>query len=602
MLKSSSKKSAARSTEKEIQAAAKPVRKRDHKKQSLILLSFTILVIILVNLIGAKVFTRFDLTAEKRYTLSPSTRALLDDVNDYIFFRVYLDGEFPAEFKRLRNETREMLNQFRAYNKFITYEFIDPNSLPEKSDRDQLFKSLIAKGINPFEVEINESGSQTKQYVFPGAVVSYNGDETGMPIMLNQIGQSPDIILNNSIQNLEYNLASTIKKLIDGKKPTVAFLGGYGQLEDAQIYSAVQSLSDRYAMQRVKIDGKVSALTERITDSTGNTSIFNKFKAIVIARPDSAFTEKDKFIIDQFIMRGGKVLWLVDGAFAEMDSLRASNQTIAIPNEVNLDDMLFTYGARINKDLLLDVRCLPITMVTGMLGNQPQFNLVPWLYFPLIAPSVSEHPITRNINALKTQFISTIDTIAVKGVKKTILLTGSQYSHVVAVPQIIDLNMAKEKPDPGLFTKSYLPTAVLLEGTFRSLYTNRVPPEISLDKSIGFKDNSKKTSMIIVSDGDVIRNQFSRKSGKPLPLGFDQDVNQTFGNKEFLLNAMDYLLDDSRLIDLRSREIKIRPLDRQKIEADGLKWQIINVVLPVFLVIIAGVTIHFLRKRKYGKR
>lgn len=577
-------------------------KRRNNRRQNLIQLLLTILIIILVNIIGSQLFTRFDLTSEKRYTLSPATRALLDKVEDYVYFRVYLEGEFPAGFKRLRNETREMLSQFRAYNKYIVFEFINPSANPDAKEREKVYRQLVEKGLNPTDLKVKTKSGSEQQLVFPGAIISYRADQFPMELIQNQLTAGPEQVLNNSIQNLEYNIANTIRKLIATRKPKVGFITGHGEMTEDLVYDFALALSEHYGLERVDINGRIDALTQRVKDSTtGNINIFNRYKAIIIAKPDSVFSEKDKFIIDQFVMRGGRILWLLDGVKTDMDSLQNKPTTIALAQESGLDDMLFRYGARVNNDLIQDVQCLPIMMVTGMIGNQPQFDMMPWPYFPLLNSSTASNPITNNLNAIKTQFVSSVDTIFVAGVKKTFLLTSSEYTHIMNTPAIIDLSIAGKQPDPTLFSKSRVPAAVLLEGKFKSLYANRVPPEILGDREIGFMDEGRESAMIIVGDGDIARNQFDRKRGVPLPVGYDQDTRQTFGNRDFLLNAMDYLVDDSRLITIRSRELKIRLLDRKRIESEKLKWQIINVVLPVVLVILIGMVFSLLRKRRYGK-
>lgn len=579
---------------------ATPLR-RNNRRQNIFQLLLTLIIIVLVNVIGAQLFTRFDLTSENRYTLSPATRDLLDKVDDYVYFRVYLEGEFPAGFKRLRNETREMLAQFRAYNKNIVYEFIDPSANPDAKEREKVYRQLVEKGLNPTDLKVKTQSGSEQQLVFPGAIVSFRTDQVPMELLQNQITAGPEKILNNSVQNLEYNIANTIRKLIATQKPKVGFVGGHGEMTEDKIYDLARSLAEHYGLERVQLDGRIDALTQRVTDSSGNVNIFNRYKALVVAGPDSVFNEKDKFIIDQFVMRGGRILWLIDGVRTDMDSLQARPGTIAMANEISLDDMLFRYGARVNYDLIQDVQCLPIMMVTGNIGNQPQFNLMPWPFFPLLNASINPHPISNNLNSIKTQFVSSVDTVTAQGVRKTVLLTSSEYTHTMPAPVIVDLSIAGKQPDPTIFNQRRVPAAVLLEGKFRSLYANRVPPEIAADREIGFLETGREAAMIVVGDGDIARNQFDRKRGIPLPVGYDQDTKQTFGNRDFLLNAMDYLVDDSRLITIRSRKLEIRLLDQKLIAEEKLKWQLLNVVAPVVLVMAIGLLMSILRKRRYGK-
>lgn len=559
-----------------------------------------ILILILINTIGAFVFTRFDLTAEKRYTLSTATRQMLKQIDDYVFFKIYLEGDFPAGFKRLRNETRELLDEMRAYNKYINYEFINPNASSNPKERENVYRQLVEKGLAPTDLQVKSKEGESRSIIFPGAIVSYKGKDAPLQLLSEKIGVPPEEVLNYSIQNLEYNIASTIRMLSIAFKPRVAFIYGHGELGEEYIFDISRSMAEFYTVERIKIDGNINALTEHKIDS-GRSSIFNKYKAIIIAKPDSAFSEKDKFIIDQFIMRGGKVLWFVDGVKAEMDSLQNKPTTLALPHDINLEDMLFRYGARINYDLLLNPNCLPIVMVTGQIGNQPRFSLVPWMFFPLLNPA-TRHPVVNNLNAIRTQFVSSIDTIPVKNVKKTFLLHTGQYTRRASTPVIIDLKMAGQDPDPKLFDLTNIRAAVLLEGQFESLYKNRIPPSISEAKEIGFKESSRPTQMLVVADGDIIRNQINRRSGVPLPLGYDQDTRQTFGNKDFILNALNYMIDDSRLVEIRSREIKLRLLDPRRVESERLRWQTLNILGPVVLVLLFAIIKFYLRKRNYAKK
>ncbi|HOV11028.1 MAG TPA: gliding motility-associated ABC transporter substrate-binding protein GldG, partial [Bacteroidales bacterium] len=350
----------------------------------------------------------------------------------------------------------------------------------------------------------------------------------------------------------------------------------------------------------VNINGKINSLMVR---GTKEKPLLNKYRALIIAQPDSAFNEKDKYFIDQFVMHGGRVLWLLDPVFANMDSLQRTNQTIGIAIDRNLDDMLFNYGVRINTNLLLDMNALPIPAVTGQYGGQPKVELLPWYYFPVIIPS-SKHPIVSNLNAIKMEFVSTIDTVGGKGIKKTVLLSSSKYSNVVNTPARISLDLLQSVPDERRYNKSNLSVAVLLEGSFKSVYLNRISPELVSDvASFDYKEKSPETKMIVVSDGDVIKNQVDKKTKNPYPLGYDQYTGETFGNKEFIMNCVDYLCDDSGIISVRSREVKMRLLDPKKINNSGTKlsMQLINTVGPVLLVLLFGLIQLIVRKFRYTK-
>lgn len=568
------------------------------RRSSLFQLMLGILIILLVNVVGYFKFTRFDLTSEKRYSLSPVTKQLLKNVDDIVFFQVYLEGDFPAGFKRLRNATREMLDEFRAYNKNIQYEFIDPSSSENEKERNDTYQLLMEKGLQPTNLQMNTKGGREQQVIFPGAVVSYKSRETSVDLLSSQMGVDPEDVLNNSLNDLEFKLATAISNLTVNQKPRVAFVRGQGELGNKEIYDIAQALSKEYVVDLVTINGRLGSLSSRDSVSEDKTRVLNKYEALIIAKPDSAFSEKDKFILDQFIMRGGKVLWLIDPVFASMDSLQASESTIGMAQDLNLDDILFNYGVRLNPDLIMDLNALPIPLNTGQLGNQPKIDFYPWYYFPIITPT-EKHPIVNNLNAIKTEFISSIDTIKVPHVKKTILLKTSQYSRTVNTPVLISLSILEKEPDEREYTGPPRAVAVLLEGEFRSNYDNRVPPEIQYSKDIAFIPKSKPNRMIVVSDGDVIKNQLHYSKGYPLPLGYDQYTGETFGNKDFILNAMDYLVDESGLITLRSREIKLRQLDMTRVNNSRLFWQMFNVLVPVALVLIYGLISFYLRKKRY---
>jgi len=569
------------------------------KRNSLIQLLLGVVIIILANIIGSFIFTRFDLTSEKRFSLSPATKELLKKIDDIVYFRVYLEGDFPAGFKRLRNSTKEMLDEFRAYNKNIQYEFVNPSQSDDQKERNDTYQLLTEKGLQPTDLQVSTKGGREQQVIFPGAIANYKSNELAVELLNSQIGVSPEEVLNNSIQALEFRLASAIRDLTVVMKPRVAFIRGHGELENRDIYDIGQALSKQYTVSVVAIGGQIGSLTTRDSVSADKTRIINKYDAIIIAKPDSAFLEKDKFIIDQFIMREGKVLWLIDPVFATMDSLKNTTTTLGLSIDLNLDDMLFRYGVRINQNLVMDLNALPIPLRTGQVGNQPKIDFFPWLYFPVITPT-ENHPIVNNLNAVKTEFVSSMDTIRVPGIKKTILLKTSPYSRTVNAPALITLEILEKEPDERAYTGPPQIVAVLLEGEFKSNFENRIPPEILNSKEIGFIPLSKPTRMIVVSDGDVIRNQLHYSKGYPLPLGYDQFTGETFGNKDFILNSLDYLMDESGLISIRSRELKLRLLDMTRVNNNKFIWQAFNIFFPVLLVLIFGLVRNYLRKRKYA--
>ncbi len=573
-------------------------KKRNIRRNNIIQLVLSVAIIAVMNVVGSYVFTRFDLTSEKRYTLSDATKGLLRELDDIVYFRIYLDGDFPAGFKRLRNSTREMLDEFRAYSDNVQYELINPSAISEQDERNALYEELVRDGLSPTELYVTTSEGRKQQLIFPGAVVTYKQRKLPLLILTSQPGSQPEAALNQSIQKLEFNISTLIRRLTDQTRPKIAFIEGHGELSEMELSGATEALKEYYTIERVKIDGKINSLTQRTEVDSLNTRIKNKYEAILIAKPMQPFDEKDKFIIDQFLMHGGRVLWFVDPVFASMDSLQNSDQTIGVTNDINISDQLFRYGVRLNSNLIMDLQALPIPIVTGMVGGQPQTNFLAWDFFPLLTPRI-DHPVVNNIDAVAGHFTSSVDLTDDNDTKKTVMLASSQYSRVVNTPVLISLDILQQQPDPSLYNKPYQPVAVLLEGEFESLYRNRIPPEIADDKSIGFVEKSAKTMMLVVADGDIVRNQIHITQRQPLPLGFDQYTGRQFGNRDFLLNAVNYLCDDTGIISVRSREVKLRLLDSPRIGANKLFWQSFNTLAPILLVLLFGMVRYLLRKRKY---
>lgn len=562
-----------------------------------------LLIILLANIISSYLNFRLDLTAEKRYTLSPATKKMLSEINDLVFFRVYLYGDYPAGFKRLERETRDMLNEFRAFNKNIEYKFINPSESQDNKERELIYRQLVDKGLEPTDLQVRTNDGTSQRIIFPGAIVSFQGKEIPLSLLSSQRGTPPEEILNNSVENLEFVLADAIRKLVTKIRPNIAFIEGHGELNRHETADARAALNDYYVVERVRLDGRLNALTDRIEVDSATTRVRNKYEAIIIAKPDSAFSDKDKFIIDQFIMRGGRVLWLIDPVQTSMDSLQANRQTLGITRDLNLADMFFKCGFRINNELVMDLNALSIPVKTGQIGNEPKFEFFPWYFFPIITPQ-STDPIVRNLNAIKTEFVSSIDFVqSASSVEKSVLLTTSRYSRTVRTPAMISLDILGQRVDERLYDKPNIPVAARIEGEFESLFKNRLPAEIASDKDIDFRENSQPTKMIVVADGDVIRNQmqFSQGNYLPLPLGYDRYTGQQFGNKDLILNVMNYLTDDSGLISIRSRELKIRLLDKTRIESQRVYWQVLNIGLPVILVLLFGLVQVAIRKKKYAK-
>lgn len=584
-------------------------KRKNIKKNEIVSLVITLVIIVMVNVIGSFLYTRFDLTSEKRYTLSDTSKEILSNLDDYVYFRVYLEGEFPAGFKKLRKETKEMLDEFRAYSKFIDYEFINPSVSNDPSERDETYKILYQSGLNTYTATMQTNNGVQQIMIWPGALVSFHEREIAVDLLSAQSGQRQETILNNSSQDLEYKLISAIKDITEGRSSSVAFIEGHGELNDAEVYDIANTLAQKYTLRRVSLDEKMTALTHRDYDRDSNIVVKPIYDAVVIAKPTMPFSEKDKFIIDQYVMYGGKVLWLLDHVKADMDSLKSAESMMGTTLDVNLDDQLFKYGVRLNNNLLLAYPCAQIGLVTGQ-GNNMQSVLLPWYYFPLLSPA-SQHPIVKNLEAVKSDFTGSLETTtSAPEIQKIPLLKTSDYTKISSAPVYISLNILNERPNAQMFPKKGQVTAYLLNGKFSSLYENRLPAELLSSNEIAFKNESVPTSMIVVADGDITRNQlaqldFAKKNnkrvGSPLPLGYDQYTNNTYGNKQFIENAISYLVDGEGLINIHSRELKIRLLDMNKINSRQTMWQTVNVVLPTVVIVLFGLVMAFIRKKKYNK-
>lgn len=562
-------------------------KKGTSRKISLLQLLLALVILVLINNLGGYVFYRIDLTSEKRYSLSPATKDLVKSLDDVVLVKVYLEGEFPAGFKRLRSETKEMLDEFRAYaGDNLQYEFINPSESIDEKKRNEVYQHLVKEGLQPTNLTVKEEGGKSQQIIFPGAIFSYKNRNIAVQLLKSRMGVSSEEMLNSSIQQLEYEFSNSIRKLSNPQKMNVAFIKGHGELDQLHSTDIARSLSEYYTVKQVALDSNIHAL--------------EGYDAAIVAKPDSVFSEKDKFILDQFVMNGGKMMWFIDPVYAEMDSLQNKlGMTFGISNPINLDDLLFKYGVRLNDNLVQDLQAAPIPIVTGYSGNQPQQSLFPWFYMPLVVPE-NVHPIVTNLNAIKFEFASSLDTVSNAGVKKTILLHTSKYSKVLNSPVRISLGIVQQEPKQEQYNKHNLPLAVLLEGQFESVFKNRITTAIANSNEIKFKAQSKPTKMIVVSDGDVIKNAVSKSSGKVYPLGFDRYTNQMYGNTNFILNSMNYLTDNSGLISIRSRELTLRLLDKEVLKSDKFFWQLLNTLLPILLLLIYGIVQFYLRKRKYS--
>lgn len=562
---------------------------RSQKKKDVITLVMWCGIILLANFIGSYAFRRFDLTSEKRYTLASSTRELLKKLDDQVYLKVYLNGDFNPGFSRLRSEAREILDEFRAYsNNQVQYEFITPGEGLNPEETASLEKQLYDKGIAPEDVTTRGKDKTTQARIWPGAIVSFKGKETAWQIFTKQTpGIDVETSINNSVEELEYGLTNAIRKLQRIKRPEVTFLQGHQEADTLRQYSFMYALSEYY---RVNV----------LTISRGHElSALKGTDLLVVTQPDTLFSDRDKYVIDQYIMNGGKVLWLIDPVQTNQDSLRRGF-TIGLNRPLGIEEMLYKYGVRLNSELVMDMQCGYWNINVGYQNGQPRFQLFPWLYTPLVLPTTN-HPIVKNLDLIKFDFASTLDTItSAKGIKKTILLSSSKYSKTVPSPTRIYLAMVKIRQKESQFKNSYEPMACLLEGEFNSFVENRLPSALLNDTSFKHLDHGKYTKMIVVADGNVAINDVNANTGQVFPLGFDRNTRQTFANKNFLLNCVNYLLDEEGMLQLRSREVKLRLLDKKKLSLFRHKWQLINISLPLVLVIVLGLLQYYLRKKRYA--
>lgn len=556
------------------------------------IVSFTILIggLIVLNVIGNYFYKRFDLTQDKRFTLSEEAKEIVDKVNSPIIVDVFLKGNFPPEFRRLQSETEQLLDEFSAYNDNIKFEFINPT---EKGN--EAFQSQFEKfGLMPAQVSVTESGKQSTELVYPWALAHHDGKSVKIPLLKNQLGATSEERVNSSLQNLQYAFADGFKKLTTQKSKKVAVLKGNGEYNDLYIADFLKAILEYYNIAPFTLDS-VS------TSPVKTLKALNDFDLIIAAQPTESFSDAEKYVLDQYIMNGGKSLWLLDATQMQIDTV--SGKTFAFGRDLNLNDFFFKYGIRINPNLVKDVYSAPIVLANGD-EREAQYNRYPWFFSPL-SSSANNHPIVSNIEAVKFDYASAIDTLP-NNIKKTILLSTSPITKIVGLPFPIDfdveipknLQVVNEGPNPNEYNAGEIPLAVLLEGNFTSAFKNRVKP-IKLEGDLKNIDDGKPSKMVVISDGDIIKNQM--QGNRPLELGFDKMTNSFYGNKEFLLNTVNYLLDDSGLINIRTRQIAVPFLDPQKTVDQRSKWQMVNILLPLGLLALFGMLFTFYRKRKYTR-
>lgn len=538
-----------------------------------------LVLLVWLNLLSSAYFFRVDLTEENRYSIKEPTKKLLRQLDDRVFIEIYLEGELNASFQRFQNAIRETLEEFQIYSDHkIQFQFIDPAQAQSEKAQREFMMSLVNKGITPTNIIEEKNGERREHIVFPGAVVAYGGQEEGVMLLKGNRGESA---VSQSIETIEYNLASAIKKLTEPDSKRIGLLRGHGELDSLEIYSFRNLLQEKYLVDEVYL---------REDQPIGF------YNALVIAKPTQRFTEKEKFLLDQYIMQGGNVLFLIDMLGADMEAL-AEEGNIAFPYDINLQDQLFKYGVRVNSNLVQDNQAARHPIVVGNVGDEPQIKMMPWPFFPLVN-RYADHPISRNLDASFFRFASSIDTVKAVGVNKIPLMMTSDYSRAVDAPVVVSINNLRKNLKPEDLRQKNIPLAYLLEGQFTSLYKNRFVPEgITRSKDEFVPQGNSK--LIIVADGDFVKNYINPGTGQPQELGYNPYLKNKFANEDFVMNALAYLVEEDGIIQARSKEIRVRPLNKVKINQEKPMWQMMNLILPLVILIILGLIIYFYRKRKY---
>lgn len=552
-------------------------------KKLLISALVAIVAVVVLNILARFVYARFDLTEDKRYTLSQPAVDVAQKLDSPVTIDILLDGNIPPEFSRLKTETIQLLESFASKNTNIKYNLVDP--LEDEERAQQTIAELQGLGLQPANVTVEENGKVSNELVFPWAMVNYNDQTVKVPLLKNKLGSTSEERINNSVQQLEYAFADAFTKLNITEKKSIAVIKGNGELRDVEMADYLTTIRDYYNIGAITLDS-VASNPQKVLDQ------LKGFDLAVVAKPTEAFTDQEKFVMDQFMVQGGKSIWLMDQVAMEMDSIYAGGgSAFALPRELNLKDLFFSYGIRIDPVLVNDLYFTQIVLATGE-GNESQYNPLPWYYYPMVF-SRNDHPINTNIEAVRFQFANTIDLLE-NDYAKTVLLRSSPLSKTDGVPRQVSLDILNSPPNKELYNNGNLPLAVLVEGNFSSMYKNRVKP-LDLQNTL---DDGPANQMLVISDGDLIKNQL--RNGRPLELGYDKWTNSFYGNKEFLVNSTNYLLDDTGLINIRNRKVSIPLLDVEKIAAQKTKWQLINIGFPVVLALIFGVFFSFYRKRKFS--
>jgi gliding-associated putative ABC transporter substrate-binding component GldG len=541
-----------------------------------------VVVVIVLNLIAGFVYTRFDLTEDQRYTLSQPAVEVVQKFDSPVIVDVLLDGNIPPEFSKLKTETIQLLESFASKNSNIKYNLVDP--LEDESQAQQTIAELQGLGLQPANVTVEENGKVSQELVFPWAMVNYRDNTVKVPLLKNKLGSTAEDRINNSVQQLEYAFADAFTKLSITEKKSIAVIKGNGELDDMYLADYLTTIRDYYNIGAITLDS-VATSPQKVLDQ------LKGFDLALVAKPTEAFTDQEKYVLDQYVVQGGKSIWLMDQVAMEMDSIYSGGgSAFALPRDLNLKDFFFQYGVRINPVLVNDMYFTQIVLATGE-GNDSQYNPLPWYYNPMVF-SRNDHPINTNIEAVRYQFTSPMEVLD-NDYQKTVLLQSSPLSKTDGVPRQISLDILNNPPDRESYTNGDLPLAVLIEGDFVSMYKNRVKP-LELQNT---EEQGPENKMIVISDGDVIKNQL--RNGRPLELGYDKWTNSFYGNKEFLVNCTNYLLDNTGLINIRNRKVSIPLLDVEKIVEQKTRWQLINIGIPVVLTLVFGIFFNYVRKRKF---
>ena len=579
--------------------------KKTYRRNDLVQLLLSLAILVVFGFASSFAFAKIDLTEEKRHTLTESTEQMLGSLEETVYIRCYLDGDFPARFKRLQKAIRERLDEFDDFaNGNIEYEFIDIYASEDDQTIGENEEALYEQGLQFTRIAYEENGVNNYQNIWPGAIMTYKGKEITVQLFNSQSPEPTDEMVNSSINNIEYEFASKLRKLMRDDRPAIGVLDGHDELLPIETADLVETLKDDYDVERVEIGGRVNALSDKVETAPERT---NRYDLLIVAKPDSAFSRGDKIILDQFIMNGGAVLWMIDPIITDLDSLRVNQQALANTNEMGLYDMLFDYGVRINRNLIIDYQCAPILLDGGPLGNQRNMQLQNWYFAPVVIPDANAHPICTNLDPIHFDFTSSLSLVGNNPqVEKTVLLASSELSlerkaPVRVNPAIVDFDIDYFRNGPH---ESY-PLAALLEGEFTSNFKGRLADTLVRDPNFAFRETSLPTRMIVVADGDIGRNKFMPVEGgfAPLPLGYDRYARKVvYDNKDFLLNAINYLLDDPEMISIRSRTIELRKLDAESVKDHRGLIQVLNVAGPLLVIAIAGMVLLWMRKRRYTEK